>query len=159
MKYILDSSYFFGHYNLDGEFFTTPEVVGELKDLASKMRYEILAEKGLVVTEPEAEHLFAATNAALKSGDARVLSDTDISVIALGLTLEGTVVTDDFAVQNVCRHLKIPFRSIMQRRAKKRVWKLICSGCGAEIPPGQPDCPVCGSAPIQRGTEKEKRLR
>lgn len=119
MKYILDSSYFFGDYNLDGEFFTTPEVVGELKDLASKMRYEILAEKGLVVTEPEAEHLFAATNAALKSGDARVLSDTDISVIALGLTLEGTVVTDDFAVQNVCRHLKIPFRSIMQRRAKK----------------------------------------
>ena len=159
MKYILDSSYFFGDYTLEGKLFTTPEVVGELKDLASKMRYEIMVGNGLVVTEPEAEDLFAATNAALKSGDARVLSDTDISVIALGLTLEGTVITDDFAVQNVCRHLKILFKPILQRKAKKRVWKLICSGCGAEIPPGQPDCPICGSAPIQRGTEKTKRLR
>jgi len=159
MKYILDSSYFFGDYILDGELFTTPEVVDELKDIASKMRYEVLTQKGLAVTEPEADDVLAATSAALKSGDARVLSDTDISVIALGLTLEGTVVSDDFAVQNVCRHLMIPFSSILQRRAKKRVWKLICSGCGAEIPAGLPDCPVCGSAPIQRGTEKAKRLR
>jgi len=154
MKYILDSSYFFGDYTLDGDLFTTPDVVGELKDLASKMRFEILTEKGLVTTEPEAEHVFAATNAALKSGDARVLSDTDISVIALGLTLEGTVISDDFAVQNVCRHLKISCKGILQRNATKRVWKKICSGCGAEIPAEEEDCPICGSAPIRRGTEK-----
>lgn len=157
MKYILDSSYFFGDYTLDGELFTTPEVVSELKDLVSKMRYEIMTENGLVVTEPEAEDVFMATNAALNSGDARVLSDTDISVIALGLTLEGTVVSDDFAVQNVCRHLKILSKNILQRKAKKRVWKQICSGCGAEIPEGESDCPICGSAPIKRGTEKTGR--
>jgi len=157
MKYILDSSYFFGDYTLDGELFTTPEVIGELKDLASKMRYEIMTENGLVVTEPEAEDVFAATNAALKSGDARVLSDTDISVIALGLTLNGTVVSDDFAVQNVCRHLKILCKNILQKKAKKRVWKQICSGCGAEIPAGESDCPICGSDPIKRGTEKTGR--
>ncbi len=157
MKYILDSSYFFGDYTLDGELFTTPEVVSELKDLASKMRFEIMTEKGLVTTEPEAEHVFAATNAALKSGDARVLSDTDISVIALGLTLDGTVISDDFAVQNVCRHLKISAKGILQRNAKKRVWKKICSGCGAEIPADEEDCPICGSAPIRRGTDIRKR--
>ncbi|MCK9312450.1 MAG: nucleotide-binding protein [Methanocorpusculum sp.] len=157
MKYILDSSYFFGDYPLSGELFTTPDVVDELKDLASKMRYEILVENGLVVTEPEPDAICLAENAALKSGDARVLSDTDISVIALGKTLDGTVVSDDFAVQNVCRHLKIPVQNILQRKAKKRVWKQICSGCGAEIPAGETDCPICGSAPIKRGTEKAKR--
>jgi len=157
MKYILDSSYFFGDYLLNGELFTTPEVVDELKDLVSKMRYEILVENGLVVTEPELDAKSAATNAALKSGDAKVLSDTDISVIALGQTLEGTVVSDDFAVQNVCRHLKIPVQNILQRKAKKRIWKQICSGCGAEIPIKETDCPICGSAPIKRGTEKAKR--
>jgi len=157
MKYILDSSYFFGDYLLNGELFTTPEVVDELKDLVSKMRYEILVENGLVVTEPEPDAKSAAKNAALKSGDAKVLSDTDISVIALGQTLEGTVVSDDFAVQNVCRHLKIPVQNILQRKAKKRIWKQICSGCGAEIPIKETDCPICGSAPIKRGTEKAKR--
>jgi len=157
MKYILDSSYFFGSYPLEGELFTTPEVVKELKDLASKMRYEILVENGLIVTEPEPDKLFSAMNAALKSGDARVLSDTDLSVIALGLTLEGsTVVSDDFAVQNVCRHLKISMQNILQKKAKKRVWKQICSGCGAEIPAGEKDCPICGSAPIKRGTERKR---
>ena len=157
MKYILDSSYFFGDYTLEGEFYTTPEVVAELKDLASKMRYEIMVQNGLVVTEPEAGHLLRASTAALKSGDAGVLSDTDISVIALGLTLQGTVVSDDYAVQNVCRHLKILCKNILQRKAKKRVWKQICSGCGAEITAGESDCPICGSDPIKRGTEKARR--
>lgn len=154
MKYILDSSYFFGNYNLSGEFFTTPEVVDELKDAVSKMRYEVLVSNGLCVTEPSPDALSKATEAALKSGDARVLSDTDISVISLGISLEGTVVSDDFAVQNVCRHLKQPFQSIVQKRAKKRVWKKICSGCGKEIPENEEVCPTCGSEPIKRKTEK-----
>ena len=157
MKYILDSSYFFGDYTLEGEVYTTPEVVGELKDLASKMRYEIMVENGLVVTEPEAEDILRTTTAALKSGDASVLSDTDISVIALGLTLEGTVVSDDYAVQNVCRHLKIQSKSILQKNVKKRVWKKICSGCGAEMPADEVDCPICGSVPLLRGTDKRKK--
>ena len=92
--------------------------------------------------------------AAEKSGDLRVLSDTDISVIAFGLSTGGTVVSGDFAVQNVCRHLKVPVKSLLSKTAKKKVWKLLCSGCGAEIPAGEKDCPICGSPPKMRGTEK-----
>ncbi|HJJ28876.1 MAG TPA: nucleotide-binding protein [Methanocorpusculum sp.] len=157
MKFILDASFFFGDYALEGELFTTPEVVEELKDLTSKMRFEVLAAKGLCVTEAEPDALLQATKAAITSGDARVLSDTDLSVAALALTQGGTVVSDDFAVQNICRHLKIPFRSILQKRAKKRVWKKICSGCGAEIPEDEDDCPVCGSPPVKRGTERPRK--
>lgn len=119
------------------------------------MRFEVMTANGLCVTEAESDALLAVTKTALSSGDARVLSDTDLSVIALALSLEGTVISDDFAVQNVCRHLKIPFRSILQKRAKKRVWKKICSGCGAVIPENEPDCPVCGCPPVRRGTEKK----
>ena len=158
MRCILDASYFFGDYPGSGELSTTPEVVGELLDITAKMRYEVLCSRGLSVCEPEPDKTAEAVAAAEKSGDLRVLSRTDISVIALALTLEGTVVSDDFAVQNVCRHLKIPVQNILQKKAKRRVWKYICSGCGAEIPDGG-DCPVCGSPPKRRGTEKSSGKR
>lgn len=158
MRCILDASYFFGDYAFPGELYTTPAVVGELLDITAKMRYEVLSSHGLIVSEPEPAALTAVVAAAEKSGDLRVLSQTDLSVIALALTLEGTVVSDDFAVQNVCRHLKIPVQNILQKKAKRKVWKYICSGCGAEIPGGG-DCPVCGSPPKKRGTEKSSGKR
>lgn len=154
MRYILDASFFFGEYPFCGEFATTPEVVAELRDVTSKMRFEVMQSRGLLISEADAAAVDRVRDAANRSGDARVLSETDISVIALGLALSGTVVSDDFAVQNVCRHLKIPVQNMMQKKAKRRVWKCICSGCGAEIPAGEVDCPVCGSPPVRRGTEK-----
>lgn len=154
MRYILDASFFFGEYPFCGEFATTPEVVAELRDVTSKMRFEVMQSRGLLISEADAAAVDRVRDAANRSGDARVLSETDISVIALGLALFGTVVSDDFAVQNVCRHLKIPVQNMMQKKAKRRVWKSICSGCGAEIPAGEVDCPVCGSPPVRRGTEK-----
>ncbi len=158
MRCILDASYFFGDYPCFGEMYTTPEVVGELLDITAKMRYEVLCSRGLAVREPDPAAAEAAVAAAEKSGDMRVLSQTDISVIALSLTLQGTVVSDDFAVQNVCRHLKIPVQNILQKKAKRRIWKYICSGCGADIPDGG-DCPICGSPPKKRGTEKSPGKR
>lgn len=154
MRYILDASFFFGDYPFCGEFATTPEVVAELRDLTSKMRLEVMGSRGLSLCEPEPAAVAAVRNAAATSGDLWVLSKTDISVIALGLSLSGTVVSDDFAVQNVCCHLKIPVQNMMQKKAKRRVWKSLCSGCGAEIPAGETECPICGSPPVKRGTEK-----
>lgn len=156
MKYILDTSFFFGEYDFEGDFFTTPEVVSEVRDIAAKMRLEVWFSRGLMVTESDAESLTAAKVAAEKSGDARVLSETDLSVVALSVFLQGTIVSDDFAVQNVCRHLKIPVKNLMQKKAKKRVWKKICSGCGREMG-DVGDCVVCGSPAIKRGTEKNRK--
>lgn len=156
MRYILDASFFFGEYPFCGEFATTPQVIAELRDLTSKMRFEVMQSRGLVISEADPAAISRVRVAAERSGDLRVLSETDISVIALGLYSGGTVVSDDFAVQNVCRHLKIPVQNMMQKKAKRRVWKNICSGCGAEIPAGETECPVCGSPPVRRGTEKRR---
>ncbi|HJJ36716.1 MAG TPA: nucleotide-binding protein, partial [Methanocorpusculum sp.] len=123
---------------------------------SSRARLQILEDNGLKIGQASAEDFRKVTEAAESSGDLRVLSSTDISVIALGLSLQGTVVSADFAVQNVCKHLKIPVRSLLVKTAKKKVWKSICSGCGAEIPQGESECPICGSKPVLRGTEKKK---
>ena len=154
MQYILDASFFFAEQRLEGDLWTTAEVADEICDHVSKMRFEVLTAEGLKIGGAGHAEISAVKAAAEKSGDLRVLSETDISVIAFGLSSGGTVVTGDFAVQNVCRHLKIPVRSLLAKTAKKKVWKTLCSGCGAEIPAGEKDCPICGSPPKKRGTEK-----
>ncbi|HJJ47142.1 MAG TPA: nucleotide-binding protein, partial [Methanocorpusculum sp.] len=137
--YILDSSFFFGGKPLvlDGELWTTDSVREEIKDFSSRARLQILEDNGLKIGQASSEDIRKVTAAAEASGDLRVLSSTDISVIALGLSLQGTVVSADFAVQNVCKHLNIPVRSLLAKTAKKKIWKRICSGCGAEIPDGE----------------------
>ena len=84
---------------------------------------------------------------ALKSGDAGRLSDVDISVIALAVDLGGTVMTDDFSIQNVCTLMNIEYRSVGTAGIKKTVkWNYRCTGCGRWYKERQDDCPVCGSS-------------
>ncbi|MDO5846915.1 MAG: nucleotide-binding protein [Methanocorpusculum sp.] len=160
-KYILDSSFFFGeayrNFPLKGELLTTNEVKAEIKDFSSRMAFSLMEDAGLKISVAAPADSSAVKAAAAASGDLRVLSDTDISVIALALSMKGVVVSSDFAVQNVCRHLQIPVKSLLEKTAKKKVWKRICSGCGAEIPDGYDECQICGSKPVPRGTERNHK--
>ncbi|MDD1656138.1 MAG: nucleotide-binding protein [Methanomicrobiales archaeon] len=141
---VLDASAFFAEVPLSGVLFTTPSVVGELRDLRSKGRLESLLAAGLRVEEPGQASLLRVEEAAGRTGDAGVLSPADRDLLALALEREGTVVTDDFAVQNTARDLGIPIQPILQRRARRIRWKFRCPGCGATADrPGS--CPVCGS--------------
>ncbi len=148
MKIVCDASFFFGDYPFEGDLFTTPEVVAELCDLRSKCRFDTLKEGGLTVTEPSPGSSGEVRHAAGKTGDRDVLSRTDISIIALASEIGGELATDDFAVQNVASALGIRVRPILQRRAKRRTWKMVCTGCGQDVENGT-DCPVCG-APLKR---------
>ncbi len=144
MKRVLDSSVFFIDYPVDGELYTTHSVIHELVDLSSKCRYETMLTVGLVVTEPQNKTRETVREAAAKAGELSVLSDTDIDVIGLALELGAEVVSDDFAVQNVARHLSLNVKPVMQKKAKKRRWKYRCSGCGRfGTAPGI--CDVCGA--------------
>ena len=145
MKYILDASFFFANYPLTGEYYTTPSVVDELLDLASKCRFDLLTESGLQVRLPDAGERARILVAAEKSGDLQVISGTDCDVLALPGELGATIVTDDFAIQNVASGLGIPVLSLQQRQAKKIQWKFRCSGCGRYFKTDG-ECPVCGSA-------------
>ncbi len=143
-KRVLDATAFFLDIPLEGELFTTPAVVEELVDARSRCRYEALAAAGLAVTSPGKSSLQAIQRAASATGDDPVLSRADRELLAVALETGAEIVSDDFAVQNVARHLEIPFVPLQQRRARKRMWKFRCPGCGrlAEEPG---ECPVCGS--------------
>lgn len=145
MKLVLDASAFFSEIPVRGPAWTTHSVVEELVDLHAKLRFEALAATGLQVRGPQKEYLDRVCEAALKTGDADVLSSTDRDILALALELKATLVTDDFAIQNVAHNLDIKTQSIRQRPARAIRWRYRCSGCGRYWQePG--DCPVCGAA-------------
>jgi UPF0271 protein len=148
MKSVLDTSVFFIEYPLSGEMFTSPSVIEELVDLRSKCRYEALVAQGLQVRSPSPASTAAILAAAQKTGDADRISGTDIEILALARDLGATVISDDFAVQNIAHELGIATHPIQQRGAKKRVWKFRCSGC-KKFYRASGECPVCGS-PIKR---------
>jgi UPF0271 protein len=144
MKCVLDSSVFFTDFPVQGECYTTPSVVDELLDLKSKCRYDLLAGAGLRVEVPESGDLSRVKAAAEKSGDLPVISATDCDVLALALGLSATILTDDFAIQNVAATLRIMVQPLRQRAAKAVRWKYRCSGCGRYFKTDG-ECPVCGS--------------
>ena len=148
MRSVLDTSLFFTEYPLSGDLFTTPSVIAELTDLRSKCRYETLLAQGLLVSEPDKDSLARVQEAAYRVGDAERLSQTDSDILALAFDLGATILSDDFAVQNVALVLSIPVQPVQQRGAKKRVWKFRCSGC-KRFYRASGECPVCGS-PIKR---------
>ncbi len=141
---ILDSSVFFSDFPPEFPAYTTHSVVAELIDLRSKCRYEAFLVSGLIVMQPGPEFSGRVQEAAARTGDASVLSITDFDLLMLALELNGTIITDDFAVQNVARKLGIMTMPIHQRSARARVWKFRCSGCGRYFPKTG-ECPVCGS--------------
>ncbi len=149
LVYVLDTSFFLYAITLTGLLYTTPEVCNELKDLRSRARLETLIAQGLRIQDPVRASRSHVQETAKLSGDNSVLSQTDISVLACACDVHAIVVSDDFALQNTARHLGLRVQSIMQRQAKKRMWHMVCTGCGAEGIT-EDDCPVCGSPVFRR---------
>ena len=148
MKAVLDSPAFFSSLELSGELYTTPLVVAELRDLRSKVRFDLLCESGLQVQEPGREARARVREAATRSGEGEALSETDLEVLALALEIQASIVTDDYALQNAAYRMGIPFIPLHQKGARRFIWQYRCTGCGRSYKaPGE--CPVCG-APIKR---------
>lgn len=154
---VLDASAFFaaGEALLAGlgtdTLLTTPSVVAEVRDAAARCRLDLALERGLAVLEPSAAALGAVASGAVASGDADRLSPADRDLLALALERGATLVTDDFALQNVARRLGIGCRPIAQRKAVSRRRGYRCGGCG-RFGDGPGECPVCGAAirPVRR---------
>jgi len=142
----LDATAFFLEIPLEGELFTTPLVVDELADTRSRCRFEALSAAGMRVLAPGRDSLRKVTQASAGSGDEGVLSPADRELLALALEISAEVVSDDFALQNVAQHLGLMVCPLQQRRARKRIWRFRCPGCG-RYTDGPGECPVCGAMP------------
>ncbi len=83
--------------------------------------------------------------AARKTGDLDVLSKADIDVISLALQENATLISDDYAIQNVASVLGIHWEEIHQQGIKEvRKWRWRCESCGRYFSKYYPQCPVCG---------------
>ncbi|MCL7412117.1 MAG: DNA-binding protein [ANME-2 cluster archaeon] len=147
--YVIDTSGFIvGVQITDGAMVTVPGVVDEIIDSSSRLRFDLMHDAGMRVEPPLATFKEQVVSAAVSTGDAGVLSKTDIDVLAKALELvqESTVIliTDDYAVQNVASVLNVEFKPAGSTGISKGiVWELACTGCGAVVKSGS-ECQICG---------------
>jgi len=143
--YILDSSAFINEYYTDEQIASIPLVREELED-ESAYRFDALEGSGMHMHIPDAETVERIERAARETGDFDELSRTDIRLVAATFELDGTLVTDDYAMQNVAEKLNVTVEVIAREGIDdQRDWIYQCQGCGREFDENHDRCPVCGS--------------
>ena len=159
---VLDASAFIAGldpFALEGDVFTVPGVKKEVSPSSmGSLRLRLAEESGkLVVRSPGREALEEALRASAYMGDAIRLSDVDVELIALAIELkdegyETTIITDDYAIQNVAKKMGISFASLATYGIKEELrWVVYCPACYRYFPSeaGLKECPICGT-PLKR---------
>ncbi|MFC7073438.1 NOB1 family endonuclease [Halovenus rubra] len=143
--YILDSSAFIHEYHTDEPIASIPLVREELED-ESAYRFDALEGSGMHLHLPDEETVLRIERAADETGDLEELSDPDIRLVAAAFELDGRLVTDDYAMQNVAEKLNVTVEVIARDGIEEqREWLFQCQGCGREFDEHHDRCPICGS--------------
>ena len=132
---------------------TTTEIADEFSPGGRDYRtFQLLREKGLKLMKATKKTENDINNQAKKLGEQKRLSIADISLLALAQELnvepehELLLLTDDYAMQNMAAHLKIPFSSISQRGIRKKFKRTTrCPGCKKHFQDAISICPICGT--------------
>ena len=146
---VLDATAFYAGmpFVSNDSFMTTSAVYEEIQHIKTKQGVlEMLQQTNrLQIRDPDKKFTSVVKNTANKTGDSTTLSKQDISIIALALENKIELITDDFAVTNVAKQLKIQTLSIMtQGISTIGKWISYCSMCGKEFSK-EKECPICGS--------------
>ena len=166
---LLDTSAFilgYGAMDTDAEHFSVPAVQAELREGSlHRLRFDNAARNGhLKVLTPPPWSLESLDEVVKEMGEKGILSNADTQLLALGLSLQSegmppTVVSDDYAVQNVANKLGLGFRSLATHGIIQRFeWIIYCPGCWRSYESPQRDniCPVCGTKLKRKPGVKEK---
>lgn len=162
--YVLDATPIFMGYTpalLTVPHYTTQEIIDELSEDA-RLRLAVAA-KWLSIREPSRNSLHVIEKAASTTGDNFVLSTADCSILALTLDLADeekkvTLITDDYAVQNVASKLHISFQNYGWRGIRRVIrWELYCPTCRKTYNTQLRTCPNCGSTLKRRATPQERK--
>ena len=148
---ILDTCAFFTQMHPNGKIATVKNIEDEIINRQSKQYYSNLKSKGLKIIEPVTESLDFIKEKAKETGDLDVLSLTDIKILALSYELQGTIISDDFAIQNVSLYNGLEVISCSGKKIKEiRMWKYRCSACKLVTDKKSETCNICGSNDIFR---------
>ena len=143
--YVLDTSAFIHQFETDEPVATIPAVRDELDD-AQAYRYDAMEGAGMHIQIPDENTLQTVRQAAKRTGDGTVLSETDVRLLAAAVELDAVLVTDDYAMQNVANDLDVDVEVIAQEGIdEQRDWRYQCQGCGREFDEHRERCPICGS--------------
>ncbi len=143
--HILDSSAFIHEYHTDEPTASIPMVEEELEG-EHAYRFDAMEGAGMHIHIPAEETVERIQRAATETGDAAELSPTDTQLLAAAFELDGTLVSDDYAMQNVAERLDVSVQVIARDGiTEEREWRFQCAGCGREFDENKPRCPICGS--------------
>lgn len=143
--FILDSSAFIHDFHTTERVATIPLVREELED-ESAYRFDAMEGSGMHIHIPNEDTTETVRRSAKESGDVGVLSETDIRLVAAAFELDATLVTDDYAMQNVADRLNVEIEVIAREGIKEtRTWTYQCQGCGREFDEEKDRCPICGT--------------
>jgi len=150
--YVLDTSAFIHEFDTEESVATIPAVREELDD-AQAYRYDAMEGAGMHIQIPDDNSVATVETAAERTGDATVLSKTDVRLLAAALELDAVLVTDDYAMQNVADDLGIDVEVIAQEGIEeRREWRHQCQGCGKVFDEHHDRCPICGSQLARKNT-------
>ncbi|MES3516079.1 MAG: NOB1 family endonuclease [Natronomonas sp.] len=142
---ILDSSAFINDYTTDERVATIPLVREELEGEAG-YRFDALEGSGMQIHVPDSGTVERVERVARDTGDDGTLSRTDIRLLASAFELDATLVTDDYAMQNVAEKLDVSVEVIAQDGIEEqRNWQFQCQGCGRTFDEDRDRCVVCGT--------------
>jgi len=145
---------------------TTPKVCDEIKtNSIARVRFNTAIESGKVkIKSPQGEFSNRIKISASKLGDAYLLSETDIQLLALALELKTQgkhpeIITDDYSIQNVAKHNNIEFYALATFGIQRILeWIRYCPACHREYPVNSSFnvCQICGTE-LKRKPKRTKK--
>jgi UPF0271 protein len=149
-EFVLDANAFYAGFPFLSYLrcYTTNLVFSEVKHIKrSYSALEALIDAGnLKVMDPKEQFLKKVIAVAKTTGDALKLSSSDLSILALAFQLKITLISDDYAVENIGTILKIPIKSIGTKGITEvRKWISFCNECGKAYNPNLSECMICGN--------------
>ncbi len=156
---ILDASAFYAGvpFRSSSDCYTTSLVFDEIRHIKKNDGSidTILETNRLKIMDAGEEAKNKAIRAAKETGDFQQLSRQDISILALGIELQGEIITDDFAISNVAKNLGVKVSSVMTNGIQDvGKWVHYCPGCRTNHTNGK-ECPMCGT-PLKRKLLKKE---
>ena len=149
--FILDTCAFLTQKHPTGEFATVPGIKNEIVNRQSRQYFENMLATHLKVMKAQKNSYDVVNKEAKETGDYDVLSKVDMDILALGYECKGTIITDDFAIQNVALALEVKFLSCSGKViSEKRAWRYKCTACNHKEKVKLKNCSVCGNEEIRR---------
>ena len=148
---ILDTCAFLTQKHPAGEFVTVPGIKSEIINRQSRQYFENMLATHLKVMKAQKNSYDVVNKEAKETGDYDVLSKVDVDILALGYECKGTIITDDFAIQNVALALDVKFLSCSGKIiSERRAWRYKCTACSHKEKVKLKNCSVCGNEEIRR---------